>query len=104
MAGAGGKGRVQHARDLRLLGEPFGHLAGARVMLGEAHGKGAKPARGKPCVIGGDALAKAVGHRLQPVPMFGSGGDRSEEHTSELPSLMRIPYAVFCLKKKKKLH
>src|SRR3546814_3034503 len=25
---------------------------------------------------------------------------RSEEHTSELPSLMRIPYAVFCLKKK----
>src|SRR3546814_10226365 len=27
---------------------------------------------------------------------------RSEEHTSELPSLMRISYAVFCLKKKKK--
>src|SRR3546814_8099547 len=26
--------------------------------------------------------------------------DRSEEHTSELPSLMRITYAVFCLKKK----
>src|SRR3546814_2356281 len=29
------------------------------------------------------------------------GGDRSEEHTSELQSLMRISYAVFCLKKKK---
>src|SRR3546814_2812800 len=28
---------------------------------------------------------------------------RSEEHTSELQSLMRISYAVFCLKKKKKL-
>src|SRR3546814_7418233 len=27
---------------------------------------------------------------------------RSEEHTSELPSLMRISYAVFCLKKKRK--
>src|SRR3546814_3329977 len=27
-------------------------------------------------------------------------GDRSEEHTSELQSLMRISYAVFCLKKK----
>src|SRR3546814_5574279 len=27
---------------------------------------------------------------------------RSEEHTSELPSLMRISYAVFCLKKKQK--
>src|SRR3546814_4737325 len=29
---------------------------------------------------------------------------RSEEHTSELQSLMRISYAVFCLKKKKKSH
>src|SRR3546814_8374386 len=29
---------------------------------------------------------------------------RSEEHTSELQSLMRISYAVFCLKKKQKLH
>src|SRR3546814_10041377 len=28
------------------------------------------------------------------------GGGRSEEHTSELQSLMRISYAVFCLKKK----
>src|SRR3546814_1838856 len=28
------------------------------------------------------------------------GEDRSEEHTSELQSLMRISYAVFCLKKK----
>src|SRR3546814_5314778 len=30
-------------------------------------------------------------------------GARSEEHTSELQSLMRISYAVFCLKKKKKV-
>src|SRR3546814_4268077 len=29
--------------------------------------------------------------------------DRSEEHTSELQSLMRISYAVFCLKKKKNI-
>src|SRR3546814_19955472 len=34
--------------------------------------------------------------------MIDAGGhDRSEEHTSELQSLMRISYAVFCLKKKK---
>src|SRR3546814_10872037 len=32
----------------------------------------------------------------------GSQADRSEEHTSELQSLMRISYAVFCLKKKQK--
>src|SRR3546814_6011762 len=31
----------------------------------------------------------------------GGGVGRSEEHTSELQSLMRISYAVFCLKKKK---
>src|SRR3546814_10727057 len=34
-------------------------------------------------------------------PMGVHTGDRSEEHTSELQSLMRISYAVFCLKKKK---
>src|SRR3546814_3960359 len=33
--------------------------------------------------------------------VFGFGGTRSEEHTSELQSLMRISYAVFCLKKKR---
>src|SRR3546814_4479791 len=32
------------------------------------------------------------------------GYSRSEEHTSELQSLMRISYAVFCLKKQKKEH
>src|SRR3546814_5781959 len=38
-----------------------------------------------------------ISHRL-----FNHG--RSEEHTSELQSLMRISYAVFCLKKKTKQH
>src|SRR3546814_3565428 len=33
----------------------------------------------------------------------GRGEPRSEEHTSELQSLMRISYAVFCLKKKQKI-
>src|SRR3546814_3870010 len=39
----------------------------------------------------------------QPAPSCASS-QRSEEHTSELQSLMRISYAVFCLKKKKKTH
>src|SRR3546814_6483769 len=34
-------------------------------------------------------------------PVLLADGPRSEEHTSELQSLMRISYAVFCLKKKK---
>src|SRR3546814_17267632 len=37
---------------------------------------------------------------LQLVVMQAEALDRSEEHTSELQSLMRISYAVFCLKKK----
>src|SRR3546814_8885459 len=37
----------------------------------------------------------------QPVRADLAPDDRSEEHTSELQSLMRISYAVFCLKKKK---
>src|SRR3546814_4549907 len=44
-------------------------------------------------------------HKLKPVlfdpaALKASGARRSEEHTSELQSLMRISYAVFCLKKK----
>src|SRR3546814_3741981 len=45
---------------------------------------------------GGDhGLVGMGGRRGEP-----EGGSRSEEHTSELQSLMRISYAVFCLKKK----
>src|SRR3546814_1223810 len=38
--------------------------------------------------------------RAWPVVLVAVGRRRSEEHTSELQSLMRISYAVFCLKKK----
>src|SRR3546814_7157124 len=40
------------------------------------------------------------GQRRQPAAEFTDSCPRSEEHTSELQSLMRISYAVFCLKKK----
>src|SRR3546814_6489170 len=45
-------------------------------------------------LVGGDQ--RALGHRRL--------ADRSEEHTSELQSLMRISYAVFCLKKNNNTH
>src|SRR3546814_1024923 len=53
--------------------------------------------------------ARDLGHQRLGVGMIGGGEQRlgrprSEEHTSELQSLMRISYAVFCLKKKKKQH
>src|SRR3546814_3325883 len=38
---------------------------------------------------------------MRPTSAVGRAYTRSEEHTSELQSLMRISYAVFCLKKKK---
>src|SRR3546814_8850646 len=41
---------------------------------------------------------RKIGKQLTPLRRE---GDRSEEHTSELQSLMRISYAVFCLKQKK---
>src|SRR3546814_10482396 len=47
-----------------------------------------------PLVIGADETARLAARLLA----------RSEEHTSELQSLMRISYAVFCLKNKKKSH
>src|SRR3546814_3296903 len=60
----------------------------------------------KPPILGtaiaGDAntdpsLYDVIGRRF----FIGGRFNRSEEHTSELQSLMRISYAVFCLKKKK---
>src|SRR3546814_2445442 len=45
-----------------------------------------------------EGLARLPGAEIERLP---GGADRSEEHTSELQSLMRISYAVFCLKKKK---
>src|SRR3546814_3612853 len=57
----------------------------------------------------GRRFARAAdGVRRDPVEIADGGGPwiglagRSEEHTSELQSLMRISYAVFCLKKKHK--
>src|SRR3546814_1991019 len=49
---------------------------------------------------GGAPLAHPA--RIHRVPQV-CAPRRSEEHTSELQSLMRISYAVFCLKKKKKI-
>src|SRR3546814_8942097 len=53
-----------------------------------------------------NAVVLGATHRLHALAVFGPApidvmrDIRSEEHTSELQSLMRISYAVFCLKKK----
>src|SRR3546814_6713318 len=55
---------------------------------------GGRDAAGSDGLMLGDQQRDALAH-ITP------GSVRSEEHTSELQSLMRISYAVFCLKKKK---
>src|SRR3546814_9267336 len=67
------------------------------------------------CLVHKDGQAVAISARLTVTEVEGEqliemliraeaahAAPRSEEHTSELQSLMRISYAVFCLKKKKK--
>src|SRR3546814_5121085 len=75
-------------RDFKLTPEPAGKIA-----------KGQKrQARNRFIVQKHDATRLHYDFRLE------VDGVRSEEHTSELQSLMRISYAVFCLKKKKRKH
>src|SRR3546814_959955 len=50
------------------------------------------------------ATLKEGGAAKTPASNYGDFISRSEEHTSELQSLMRISYAVFCLKKKTNKH
>src|SRR3546814_7392450 len=63
------------------------------------------PRRGRGLAVQPRAIADGAPHGFARKfgHAFGGGARcRSEEHTSELQSLMRISYAVFCLKKKKK--
>src|SRR3546814_5477793 len=81
-SGGGGHGPVRRGRDF-VQRRP----AGRRKIDAQTHLAAVDAA--KPAGVEGDLEA-------------GAPWRRSEEHTSELQSLMRISYAVFCLKKKKK--
>src|SRR3546814_9968137 len=71
----------------------FADLAGKTFIAG---GKGSFGERRTRDVF--DALG--IGDKVSFVDVEMNAAVRSEEHTSELQSLMRISYAVFCLKKK----
>src|SRR3546814_4136283 len=76
-------------------------LGNARVRMKLA--RLAVTGRGHGAADVGAAVDAAGGYRPAAPPLNGTawpGRMRSEEHTSELQSLMRISYAVFCLKKK----
>src|SRR3546814_7176074 len=83
------------------VAQSLGHHVGChppRVAGVEVH-RGATGGREGAGRIGdqGEALGRVGGREAA---HLGQGVGRSEEHTSELQSLMRISYAVFCLKKK----
>src|SRR3546814_7175317 len=75
------RGRIRHHLGARLA-EPVEPVAEARRRLD------------------GNRVAEARRHLRRHFVGIDEPLDRSEEHTSELQSLMRISYAVFCLKKK----
>src|SRR3546814_2984070 len=99
----------------RRVARPISELIGAFSLLGlEAHPIGGGPAEVDGGASDSRALLRAVavaGFAMMNIMLLsvsvwsGASGAtrdlRSEEHTSELQSLMRNPYAVFCLKKKK---
>src|SRR3546814_3485597 len=106
---------VDHDRPLQPAIEQFGYAIGLVVMRtigpGERpdcpclahrvpesplhHRPGQMRLDMRPCRLGERGPARGFGHQS-----LNRVGQRSEEHTSELQSLMRISYAVFCLKKK----
>src|SRR3546814_4859429 len=86
--------RPPHGRPLRQAAEDAPRRPPpAPLALGLAVDRHAGPARGRP------ARARASDGGVEELP---GHHRRSEEHTSELPSLTRISYAVFCLKKQNK--
>src|SRR3546814_8956363 len=98
--------RAAGAEDLRLQGpKPGGFRLFAAFERWMAKDT---PWRGEPGEFGRRQRERAFERRLDRILLSGdkrrrllAKGKRSEEHTSELQSLMRISYAVFCLKKKK---
>src|SRR3546814_7396860 len=102
--------------DYRL----YGRVAGVLGMLVEVVGLEQALAIGSRCAIhaqgGRRVTCEVIGFRQRRALLLPFGSlegvglgckaevMRSEEHTSELQSLMRISYAVFCLKKQKEHH
>src|SRR3546814_2746934 len=72
-----------------------------RLRAHPAHGKLHVAQLRREDVFGRQPVRAGNGNITAPGEILGNRRQRSEEHTSELQSLMRISYAVFCLKKKK---
>src|SRR3546814_7400832 len=91
-----GRDRHQHRREQGCKkGQTHGGFSTGR--------HNARPIMDQPCHRTGDPMLNwRVSFAKESKRRRISAAGRSEEHTSELQSLMRISYAVFCLKKKNK--
>src|SRR3546814_6858418 len=89
--------------DRDVLGRRPNRARALEVLKVPEAAKPAAPARENvvPLRKSPPAMRPIAANDIVEVPLHGKIA-RSEEHTSELQSLMRISYAVFCLKKKKK--
>src|SRR3546814_3487181 len=90
---AAGQGSAVGLRAADRARTDFGHVAGFPAQVGRI----LRDQRQVPGLATGAAGVEQAAFDQPPRAVVG----RSEEHTSELQSLMRISYAVFCLKKKK---
>src|SRR3546814_9490701 len=105
---AGGLIEVGKARIVRLEHQPPTVAQLSNAPLSGGRPSGVRAVMAAQCLDGqgrggnGDSVGGCIRHRTGGGRVGGAGGtsdQRSEEHTSELQSLMRISYAVFCLKK-----
>src|SRR3546814_5750552 len=92
---------MEDAQTLLLMGDSVGMIE-VNTVDANRIGQILLPLAGK---IGGEAVIadwRSLNAQLFEALTVERVAMRSEEHTSELQSLMRISYAVFCLKKKRK--
>src|SRR3546814_8097493 len=90
--------RREHALPSGLSPGRRSHRNPAR--LSRAHELARRTVNRRIGLLGGSFNPAHSGHRAISLAAIDALDLRSEEHTSELQSLMRISYAVFCLKKK----
>src|SRR3546814_4089095 len=93
-----GQGEIPDEAEIRSLRPVQAELTAVPDVVKEV-----RPGAAADASISDESL-DAYRRQLQPkvLALFGEDDVRSEEHTSELQSLMRISYAVFCLKQKHK--
>src|SRR3546814_9748468 len=94
-------GKCPHSSPFHQANRKSATLADAPVSAARVGGSAIRSKRSIAASASSKLTARMTGRRCGGVAAVSGMAIKSEEHTSELQSLMRISYAVFCLKKKK---